>query len=186
MRLDVPAGHTHRPAGCGRGLGPGLVRAGRRMQQQHPAYCTDAANLKTSVSDLGNVDVAKNGLSSLQTALNSVTSNANMFAADAKSAFAPQTTALQNSLSSLQHRDHVREEPAFRDRGHGGRVIGHASQKLGKRAAKCRISIREMLANKCPASAPGSGQKEPTMSVQTAGAPPRQVLRYQLDTGLGG
>ena len=67
-----------------------------------PAYCTDAANLKTSVSDLGNVDVAKNGLGSLQTALTSVTSNAKMFAADAGSAFAPQTTALQNSLSGLQ------------------------------------------------------------------------------------
>ena len=67
-----------------------------------PAYCTDAANLKTSVSDLGNVDVAKNGLSSLQTALTTVTSNAKMFAADAGSAFAPQTTALQNSLSGLQ------------------------------------------------------------------------------------
>ena len=37
-----------------------------------PVYCTDAANLKTSVSNLGNVDVAKNGLSSLQTALNDV------------------------------------------------------------------------------------------------------------------
>jgi len=67
-----------------------------------PAYCTDAANLKTSVSNLGNVDVAKNGLGSLQTALNSVTSNAKMFAADAGSAFAPQTTALQNSLSGLE------------------------------------------------------------------------------------
>ena len=67
-----------------------------------PAYCTAAADLKTSVSNLGNVDVAKNGLSSLQTALNTVTSNAQTFAADAKSAFAPQTTALQNSLSGLE------------------------------------------------------------------------------------
>ena len=67
-----------------------------------PAYCTAAASLKTSVSDLGNVDVAKNGLSSLQTALTTVTSNAQTFAADAGSAFAPQTTALQNSLSGLQ------------------------------------------------------------------------------------
>jgi len=67
-----------------------------------PSYCTAAANLKTSVSNLGNVDVAKNGLGSLQTALNSVTSDAHTFAADAKSAFAPQTTALQNSLSGLE------------------------------------------------------------------------------------
>ena len=67
-----------------------------------PAYCADAANLKTSVSNLGNVDVATNGLGSLQTALNSVTSNANKFASDAKSAFPSQTTALKNSLSSLE------------------------------------------------------------------------------------
>jgi hypothetical protein len=67
-----------------------------------PAYCTAASQLKTSVQNLGNVDVAKNGLGSLQTALNSVTSNANTFASDAKSAFPTQTTALKNSLSSLE------------------------------------------------------------------------------------
>ena len=66
-----------------------------------PAYCTDAANLKTSVSNLGNVNVAANGLSSLQSALSSVQTNANAFASDAKSAFPSQTTALQNSVSSL-------------------------------------------------------------------------------------
>src|SRR5450631_2652908 len=32
-----------------------------------PSYCTAATNLKTSVSNLGDVDVAKNGLNSLQT-----------------------------------------------------------------------------------------------------------------------
>jgi hypothetical protein len=66
-----------------------------------PAYCTDAANLKTSVSNLGNVDVAKNGLGSLQTALSSVKTDANALASDAKSAFPSQTMALQNSVSSL-------------------------------------------------------------------------------------
>ena len=66
-----------------------------------PAYCTDAANLKTSVSNLGNVDVAKNGLSSLQAALSSVKTDANALASDAKSAFPSQTMALQNSVSSL-------------------------------------------------------------------------------------
>ena len=66
-----------------------------------PAYCTDAANLKTSVSNLGNVNVAANGLGSLQTALSSVQANASSFASDAKSAFPSQATALQNSVSSL-------------------------------------------------------------------------------------
>ena len=66
-----------------------------------PAYCTDAANLKTSVSNLGNVNVATNGLGSLQTALSSVQTNASALATDAKSAFPSQTAALQNSVSSL-------------------------------------------------------------------------------------
>ena len=67
-----------------------------------PAYCTDAANPNTSVQNLSNVDVAKNGLSSLQTALTSVKTNAASFATDAKSAYAPQTAALNTSLSALQ------------------------------------------------------------------------------------
>ena len=66
-----------------------------------PAYCTAASQLKTSVHNLGNVNVAKNGLSSLQTALSKVQTSANTFAADAKSAYPSQTTALKNSLSSL-------------------------------------------------------------------------------------
>ena len=67
-----------------------------------PAYCADASQLKTSVQDLGNVDVAKNGLGSLQTALSSVQADATTFAADAKSAFPSQTTALNTALSGLQ------------------------------------------------------------------------------------
>ena len=82
-------------------LAPVLSGLAAGCSSSTPAYCTAAASLKTSVSNLGNVDVAKNGLSSLQTALTSVTSDAKTFAADAGSAFAPQTTALQNSLSGL-------------------------------------------------------------------------------------
>ncbi len=41
-----------------------------------PDYCTAATQLKTSVHNLGNVNVAKNGLGSLQTALSSVQTNA--------------------------------------------------------------------------------------------------------------
>ena len=67
-----------------------------------PAYCTAATSLKTSVSDLGNVNVSKNGVSSLQTALSKAQTSATTFAADAKSAFPSQTTALKNSLSSLE------------------------------------------------------------------------------------
>jgi hypothetical protein len=60
------------------------------------------SQLKTSVHNLGNVNVDKNGLSSLQTALRKVQTSATTFAADAKSAFPSQTTALKNSLSSLE------------------------------------------------------------------------------------
>jgi hypothetical protein len=66
-----------------------------------PAYCTAASQLKTSVQNLDHVDVAKDGLSSLQTALSSVSTNAKTLASEAKSAFAPQITALNNSLSGL-------------------------------------------------------------------------------------
>lgn len=78
----------------------GLMAAG--CSSSKPAYCTDAANLKTSVQNLGNVDVAKNGLSSLQTALSSVQTNAAAFATDAKSEYSSQTAALSASLSALQ------------------------------------------------------------------------------------
>ena len=67
-----------------------------------PAYCTAASQLKTSVHNLGNVNVAKNGLSSLQTALGKVQTSAKTFATDAKSAFPSQTTALKNSLTNLE------------------------------------------------------------------------------------
>ncbi len=68
-----------------------------------PAYCTAASQLKTSVHNLGNVNVAQNGLSSLQTALGKVQTSAKTFATDAKSAYPSQTTALKNSLSSLEN-----------------------------------------------------------------------------------
>ncbi len=66
-----------------------------------PAYCTAASQLKTSIHNLGDVNVAENGLSSLQAAVGKVQTSATAFAADAKSAYPSQTTALKNSLSSL-------------------------------------------------------------------------------------
>jgi hypothetical protein len=67
-----------------------------------PAYCTDADQLKTSVQDLGNVTINVRDLSSVNTAVSKVQADAKTFATDAKSAFPSQTTALQNSLSSLE------------------------------------------------------------------------------------
>ena len=78
-----------------------IVGCSSNGSSSKPAYCNDADQLKTSVQNLGNVDVSANGLDSLKTALSSVQTNAKAFATDAKSEFAPQTTALQNSLTSL-------------------------------------------------------------------------------------
>jgi hypothetical protein len=67
-----------------------------------PAYCTDASQLKTSVQDLGNVDINIHDLSSVGTAVSKVKADAQKFATDAKSAYPSQTTALKNSVSGLQ------------------------------------------------------------------------------------
>ncbi len=67
-----------------------------------PAYCTSADQVKTSVKNLENVDVSKNGLSSLESALKTVQSDVTTFAADAKTAFSPQLTALKTSLAALK------------------------------------------------------------------------------------
>jgi hypothetical protein len=67
-----------------------------------PAYCADASQLKTSVNDLGNVTINVHDLSSVNTAVSKVQASAKKFATDAKSAYPSQTTALQNSVSSLE------------------------------------------------------------------------------------
>jgi len=79
----------------------GLAAGCSSSTSSKPAYCTAAGQLKTSVHNLGNVNVSQNGLSSLQTALGKVQASAKTFAADAKSAYPSQTTAPKNSLSSL-------------------------------------------------------------------------------------
>jgi hypothetical protein len=67
-----------------------------------PAYCTAASQLKTSVQDLGNVSINVHDLSSVNAAVSKVQTSASTFATEAKSAYPSQTTALKNSLSSLE------------------------------------------------------------------------------------
>ena len=67
-----------------------------------PAYCADADQLKTSVQDLENVNINVHDLSSVNTAVSKVQADAATFASDVKSAYPSQTTALKNSLSSLE------------------------------------------------------------------------------------
>jgi hypothetical protein len=97
---------VHRPGLRGWALLPAavLVLAGLAAgcSSSKPAYCADASQLKTSVQDLGNININVHDLSSVSTAVSKVQTDAKKFAADAKSAYPSQTTALQNSLSSLQ------------------------------------------------------------------------------------
>ena len=81
-------------AGCGSG--------DSNSNDTPPPYCAAASQLKSSADNLENVDVSKNGLGALRPALNSVATDAEAFAKEAKSAFAPQTKAVQSSLSGLQ------------------------------------------------------------------------------------
>jgi hypothetical protein len=67
-----------------------------------PDYCTAADQLKTSVQDLGNITINVHDLGSVNTAVSKVEADAKTFASEAKSAYPSQTTALQNSLSSLE------------------------------------------------------------------------------------
>jgi hypothetical protein len=67
-----------------------------------PAYCTAASQLKTSVQDLGNININVHDLSSVNTAVSNVQADAKKLASDVKSAYPSQTTALKTSLSSLQ------------------------------------------------------------------------------------
>jgi len=79
-----------------------LSGLGAGCSSSTPAYCADASQLKTSVQNLGNVDVAKNGVGSLQTALSKVQADAKTLTTDAKSAFPSQTAALNSALSGMQ------------------------------------------------------------------------------------
>jgi hypothetical protein len=96
---------AYRPGSRGWGLLPAAVLILATLAagcSSKPAYCTAADQLKTSVQDLGNINVNVHDLSSVNTAVSKVQANAKTFASEAKSAYPSQTTALQNSLSSLE------------------------------------------------------------------------------------
>ena len=80
----------------------GLAAGCSSSSSSKPAYCTAASQLKTSVRNLGNITINIHDLSSVNTAVSKVSSDAKTFASEAKSAYPSQTTALKNSLSGLQ------------------------------------------------------------------------------------
>ena len=66
-----------------------------------PAYCSNVSDLQQSVSDLKSVQPNSAVVSTLQTDLQKVQSNANAVVSSAKQDFPNQTSALESSVSSL-------------------------------------------------------------------------------------
>jgi hypothetical protein len=66
-----------------------------------PAYCSNVSDLQQSVSDLKSVQPNSAVVSTLQTDLQKVQSNANAVVSSAKQDFPNQTSALESFVSSL-------------------------------------------------------------------------------------
>ncbi len=66
-----------------------------------PAYCTDRTNLESSIKGLSNLDLS-NGLSSLETQLKKIESNATTLVNSAKSDFPGETSAITSSVDALK------------------------------------------------------------------------------------
>jgi hypothetical protein len=66
-----------------------------------PAYCTDRANLESSVTGLSHPDLS-NGLSSLEAQLKKIESNATALVNSAKSDFPSETSAITSSVDALK------------------------------------------------------------------------------------
>ena len=66
-----------------------------------PAYCSNVSDLQQSVDDLKDVQLESGALSTLQTDVQKVQSNANAVVSSAKEDFPSETSALKSSVSSL-------------------------------------------------------------------------------------
>ena len=78
-----------------------LVAAGCGGDDE-PAYCSNVSDLQQSVDDLKNVQLKESGsLSSLQTAIQEVQSDADAVVSSAKEDFPNETSALKSSVASL-------------------------------------------------------------------------------------
>ena len=66
-----------------------------------PDYCSDVSDLQSSVDDLKNVQLQSGALSTLQTDVQKVQSDANAVVSSAKQDFPTETSALQSSVSTL-------------------------------------------------------------------------------------
>jgi hypothetical protein len=67
-----------------------------------PSYCSQTANLKKSVQDLGSVNIIQGGTSALTSALSTVESNAQAVVSSAKGDFPTETSAINSSITALK------------------------------------------------------------------------------------
>jgi len=80
-------------------LGASLVACGGKDK---PAVCSSVDTLKSSVTDLKNIDITSSGaVSSLQTELTTVKNNFDAVKTDAKSQFSPQIQAVDSAYTVL-------------------------------------------------------------------------------------
>ena len=77
-----------------------LVAAGCGSSSK-PAYCSNVSDLQQSVTDLKSLQLNSAVVSTLQTDLQKVQSNANAVVSSAKQDFPNQTSALESSVSTL-------------------------------------------------------------------------------------
>jgi hypothetical protein len=77
-----------------------LVAAGCGSSSK-PAYCSDVTDLENSVNSLKSVQLNSNTISTLETDVQKVQTNANAVVSSAKQDFPNQTTALESSVSAL-------------------------------------------------------------------------------------
>jgi len=80
-------------------LGLGVAGCGG---SDEPAYCADRAALEQSFSDLGDVDVAADGLGALTAQLRQVRRDAVALVSSAREEFGPQASALRTSVARLE------------------------------------------------------------------------------------
>ena len=66
-----------------------------------PAYCSDVSDLQSSVNDLKNVQLNSDAVSTVQTDLQKIQTNANAVVSSAKQDFPNETSALASSVSTL-------------------------------------------------------------------------------------
>lgn len=78
-----------------------LLTACSSTSSSKPAVCTDAANFKTSVQDLKNVNVRQNGVSAVSDQLSKIQQVLSTLKTDAKGQYSTQIDDLSTALSSL-------------------------------------------------------------------------------------